>query len=426
MSKLFARQGATWRSLFWGMLLIGAVHSSATIAQSLVDTSDLPSAINSEAFDIKTSNAFFGVTDNTVIFGQSAAFTGSTSQFGIDARLGILSAFKGVNDKGGVHGRMVELVSLDDGYEPGRAIANIRQLIEEIGVFAMAGAVGTSTVRASAPVAATAGIPYIAPFTGAVDIRSRWQNMIHLRASYDQETEAMVDRLIEDLAIKRVAVLYQNDYFGRDGYEGARLALKRRGLEPVSSGVYERNTAAIKGALLDIRQGDPEAVIIIGTYQAASQLILWSRFIGFDPVFMAISFVGSNALARTLGKNGAGVFVTQVVPFPTSINLPVASNYLQALAAIDPEAEPGFISFEGYLLGRLIVDVLDRCGRTLTRERFLDVFKKSGSIDLGGFQLFYEQGLDQGSNAVFLTAINNSGRYQPIKKLTDIVQCVNC
>lgn len=426
MSKLFARQGATWRSLFWGMLLIGAVHSSAAIAQSLVDTSDLPSAINSEAFDIKTSNAFFGVTDNTVIFGQSAAFTGNTSQFGIDARLGILSAFKDVNGKGGVHGRIVELVSLDDGYEPGRAIANIRQFIEEIGVFAMAGAVGTSTVRAAAPVAATAGIPYIAPFTGAVDIRSRWQNMIHLRASYDQETEAMVDRLIEDLAIKRVAVLYQNDYFGRDGYEGTRLALKRRGLEPVSSGVYERNTAAIKGALLDIRQGDPGAVIIIGTYQAASQLILWSRFIGFDPVFMAISFVGSNALARTLGKNGAGVFVTQVVPFPTSINLPVASDYLQALAAIDPEAEPGFISFEGYLLGRLIVDVLDRCGRTLTRERFLDVFKKSGSIDLGGFQLFYEQGLDQGSNAVFLTAINNFGRYQPIKKLTDIVQCVNC
>ena len=426
MSQLMARQSAGWRRLFCGMLLMSGAHNSATIAQNLDDTSDLPFASGFASSNTKASDVFFGVTDTRVIFGQSASLRGNAGQFGNAARSGILSAFKAINDKGGVHGRMLELITLDDGYEPNRAIANTRQFIEEIGVFALAGGVGTSTVRASAPIAAAADVPYIAPFTGAADIRLRWRNMIHLRASYDQETETMVRHLIEDLAIKRVAVLYQNDYFGRDGYEGARLALERRGLEPVSSGVYERNTSAIKGALLDIRQGNPEAVIIIGAYQAAAELILWSRFAGFDPVFIAISFVGGNALASALGKHGADVFVTQVVPSPTISELPVARDYLRALAAIDPEAEPGFVSFEGYLLGRLIIDVLDRCGQMLTRGRFFDVFEGSGPIDLGGFQLVYEKGLDQGSDAVFLTAIDDLGRYQPIKKLTDIVQCVNC
>ena len=203
----------------------------------------------------------------------------------------------------------LELVSLDDAYEPEAAIANTLYLINEAEVFALIGAVGTPTSRSATPVAAEANIPYIAPFTGAAFLReAKWNNIINLRASYNQETEEMVARLTGDLGIKRIAVMYQDDSFGRAGYRGVRRALERREMEAVAVGLYPRNTTAVKTALLDLRMGNPEAVILIGAYDPVATFIAWARHIGMNPVFITISFVGSNALARQLGGAGAGVF----------------------------------------------------------------------------------------------------------------------
>lgn len=361
-----------------------------------------------------------GVSTQRVLFGQSAAFTGPAKDLGANMRLGIEAAFRETNAQGGVFGRQLELLSLDDAYEPETAIANTRLLITEKEVFALIGAVGTPTSRSAVPVAATAGVPYIAPFTGAAFLReAKWKNVINLRASYFQETEKMVDRLIRDLRIDRIAILYQDDSFGRAGYRGVRRALERRELEPVANAVYPRNTTAVKTALLDLRRGDPGAVILIGAYQPVAATITWARHIGFEPVFITISFVGSNALIRKLGPNGVGVFVTQVVPFPMADNPSVAVAYRRALAAHAPEAHPGFVSFEGYLAGRLAIVALELCGSELDRACFLESLRPSDTVDLDGFELRYGASDNQGSDAVFLTVIGADGHYHPIEMLRD-------
>ena len=363
-----------------------------------------------------------GVSSDRVLFGQSAALTGPAGELGTEFRLGIQAAFREANRRGGVHGRRLELTSLDDAYEPEAAIANTRKLIEEEHVFALIGAVGTPTSRSAAPIAAAAGVPYIAPFTGAGLLRSaELKNVVNLRASYDQETEEIVARLLGDLGIQRIGVLYQDDSFGRAGLVGAERGLGKRGLEPVALGSYIRNTTAIKTAVLDLRAGSPEAVILVGPYKPVAAAIAWSRRIGFDPVFVTISFSGGNALARELGDMAEGVFVTQVVPFPTE-TVRIAASYRRALSAHAPRATPGFVSFEGYLAGRLTIVGLERCGESVNRVRFLDSVLRGNSISLDGFNLRYGQGDNQGSDRVFLTVIERDGRYSPVAGLQPAIK----
>ena len=363
-----------------------------------------------------------GVFDDRIVFGQSAAFTGPAQELGKNMRLGIQAAFQEVNERGGVHSRTLELTSLDDGYEPEAAAINTRHLIEEQDVFALIGAVGTPTSRAAAPVAEEHGVPYIGPFTGAAFLRDaeRLSTVINLRASYNQETEEMVARLTEDLGITRIAVMYQDDSFGRAGYNGAQSALQRRGMVPAAIGIYPRNTTSVKSALLDLRDGNPEAVIIVGAYEPVAALIAWARHTGFDPVFITISFVGSNALARELGPAGPGVFVTQVVPSPTDESNPTAAAYLRALKAYAVGAAPGFVSFEGYLAARLAIASLERCGREVSRACLSESLHRAEMLDLDGFELRYDHdGDNQGSDTVFLSVIGDDGRYHTIETLRD-------
>ena len=229
----------------------------------------------------------------------------------------------------------------------------------------------------------------------------------------------MVARLTTDLGIDRIAVMYQDDSFGRAGRDGVQGALDRRGISPVSIGLYPRNTTAVKTALLDLKRGAPEAVIMIGAYEPVAALIAWARHTGLDPVFMTVSFVGSNALARELGPVGEGVYVTQVVPFPTDGSLPVVSSYLDALSRFDLDATPGFVSLEGYLAGRLAIAGLEGCGRDVDRACFLDSLRSADVIDIDGFELRYGFDDNQGSDSVFLTTIGRDGTYRPVKTLRD-------
>ena len=354
-----------------------------------------------------------GVFEDHVVFGQSAAFSGPAEELGKNMRLGIEAAFAEANRSGGVHGRRLELVSRDDSYEPEAAVTNTQQLIGSDGVFALIGEVGTPTSRSATPVAAAAQVPFIAPFTGAAFLRDpEWRNIVNLRSSYNQETEEIVARLITDRGVERIAVMFQDDSFGRAGYRGVLQALDRRDMEPVAIGLYPRNTTAVRTAFLDLRQGDPEAVVLVGAYKPVAALIAWARYLGEDWTFVTISFVGSNALAEELGPVGDGVFVTQVVPFPTDDSLPVVSSYLSALSAHEPGAVPGFVSLEGYLAGRLAVVGLERCGRDLTRTCFLSEILQGDPIDIDGFELSFGTGDNQGSDTVFLTVIRD-GRYVP-------------
>lgn len=357
-----------------------------------------------------------GVFPDSIVFGQSAAFTGPTSELGSNMRLGILAAFEEANRRGGIRGRMLRLRSRDDGYEPEAASDNTHALIAE-GVFGLVGAVGTPTSTAAEPVATAGGVPYIGPFTGAEFLRERPDFVVNLRASYFQETEEMVERLTTDLGHTRFAVLYQDDNYGNAGLTGVRRALGRRDMVLVAEGAYVRNTTAVKRALLDIREGNPQAVIIIGAYQPAATFIRWARRIGVNAVFVNISFVGSNALLNELGTAGEGVVVTQVVPFPQDTSVPVVARYHEALEMVDADSSPGFVSLEGYLAGLLIVEGLDRTGPEPTRESFLRTLREAGPIDLGGFEVEYGLRDNQGSDRVFLTRIQ-AGRFRAMERLS--------
>ena len=354
-----------------------------------------------------------------ILFGQSAALSGPTRELGAGMRLGLLAAFDEVNRGGGIHGAMLSLESLDDRYEPEAAIANTRRLIEEHQVFALIGAVGTPTSAAAQPIASEAGVPYIAPFTGAEFLRDAesYPNVVNVRASYYQETEEMAARLSEDLGIRSISIFYQNDSFGRTGLEGLRRAVERRGLSLIEEVSYPRNTETVKIALLDLRRAAAEAVVIVGAYKPAAAMIRWAKRLGFNPYFINISFIGSAALAAELGADGAGVYVTQVVPFPEDTSLPVVAQYHQALAAVAGQAEPSFVSLEGYLAGRLAAEGLRLAGPQASRQAFLSALREAGTIDLSGFRLSYGPGDNQGSDQVYLTRINANGRFQSVARM---------
>ena len=277
-----------------------------------------------------------GVTADRILLGQAAPLDGPASALGQGMREGLAAAFAETNRAGGVWGRKLELLARDDGYEPARTVEVTRQLIERDGVFALVGLVGTPTSQAAQPIAAESGVPFIGSFTGAEFLRdAKLSNVVNMRASYFQETEAMVERLTTDLGAKRIAILYQDDAFGRAGLEGVRRALERRSLPLAAEGTYERNTVAVRSAVLSIQRGKPDAVAMIGAYRPCAEFIKVARQVKMTSTFVNISFVGSDALARELGPAGAGVVVTQVVPFPRDTSVPVVRRYQDSLQSHD-------------------------------------------------------------------------------------------
>ena len=359
-----------------------------------------------------------GVFDDRIVFGQSAAFGGPAAALGLGMREGILAAFKEANAVGGVNGRKLELVSYDDGYEPDRAIANTEHLIDNDGVFALVGEVGTPTSNAAEPIATQAGVPFIGPLTGAAFLRNpALGNVINIRGSYDQETETWIEHLTIDLGISRIAILYQDDSFGRAGLSGVTKAMEKRGMKPVAEATYERNTTAVKMALLTIRQADPQAVVMIGAYKPCAEFIKLAHVLKMNPVFVNISFVDANALAKELGEDGKGVVVTQVVPFPADTSIPLVARYQKALKAANPDAKIGFVSLEGYIVGRLVVEALGKVKGPVTRAALLSTIKETGTFDLGGITLTYAPNDNQGMHQVFLTVIQADGSIKPVDRL---------
>ena len=231
----------------------------------------------------------------------------------------------------------------------------------------------------------------------------------------------MVERLTTDLGFTRIALLYQDDSYGQAGRTGVNDALERRDMSLVGEGTYVRNTTAVKRAVLTLVEARPQAVVIIGAYRPAAAFIQWARRMNFNAKFVNISFVGSNDLLRELGSAGEDVIVTQVVPYPRDSEIPVVADYRAALRDIDATAQPGFVSLEGYLAGRLVAEVLrdstEPGGDPPDRETFLRTLQEAGPIDLGEFTVEYGEQDNQGSDAVFLTVIRQ-GRYVPVTRLT--------
>ena len=358
-----------------------------------------------------------GVTDGKIIFGQVAALTGPAQDLGQGMRQGILAAFGEANRSGGVNGRILELKSRDDGYEPEKTVEATKASLEEDKVFALIGAVGTPTSKAGQPIATGAKVPFIGPFTGAEFLRNPYNRyVVNLRSSYFEETEAWIDHLTKDLGISRIAILYQDDAFGLTGLEGVQKAMAKRNISLFASGSFRRNTVAIKSALLDIMKAQPEAVVTVAPYKPVAQFVRVAHQVQLHALFVAISFVGSDSLAKELGSAGTGVIVSQVVPSPWDASLPVIAAYQRAIGETDPNAKPGFVSLEGYLVGRLAVEALKRIKGEMTREALLDAINEA-PFNIGGVTLAYGPAKNQGSNQVYFTILQADGTFKPVTRL---------
>jgi branched-chain amino acid transport system substrate-binding protein len=358
-----------------------------------------------------------GVTDNRIVFGQVAALTGPAQDLGQGMRQGLLASFAEANRGGGVAGRTLELKSRDDGYEPEKTVEATKAILDEDKVFALVGAVGTPTSKASQPIATAAKVPFIGPFTGAEFLRNPYNRyVVNVRSSYYEETEAWIEHLTKDLAISKIAILYQDDAFGLAGLEGVQRAMAKRNMTLVASGSFKRNTVAVKSALLDIMKAQPEAVVTVAPYKPVAEFIKLAHQVQLNALFVAISFVGSNSLAKELGNEGAGVIISQVVPSPWDDSLPVVASYQRALIAADATAKPGFVSLEGYVVGRLVVDTLKRMKGEPTREGLLDAIA-AAPFNMGGVTLTYGPAKNQGSDQVFFTILQADGTFKPVTRL---------
>ncbi|WP_083100777.1 ABC transporter substrate-binding protein [Pseudophaeobacter leonis] len=356
-----------------------------------------------------------GVTGNSVAFAQVAALEGPAAALGQGMRLGMLAAFEEANAAGGIHGRTITLESMNDTYEPDRSVALVKSVVEANNHIGLIGLVGTPTASATQPIATEANIPFVGPFTGAGFLRDASHgNIFNVRATYFAEAEAWIEYLVDQKGMKNIALLYQDDGFGRVGLAGVTAALESRGMTLVAEGTYTRNTTAVKKALLTIKKAKPDAVVMVGAYKPVAEFIKLSRKLKFNPTFVNISFVGSDALAKELGEAGEDVIISQVVPFPWDASVPAVAQYQQALKAADPAAEPGFVTLEGYLTGRLALAALDAAGTDLTRTSFLAALAGLRTVDFGGVTMTFGPDDNQGMDSVFLTKITKDGGFQPV------------
>ena len=350
-----------------------------------------------------------GVTSDKILLGQSVALTGPAAELGIQMRNGAKTYFDHINAQGGVHGRKVELITLDDGYEPTRTGPNTKKLIEENKVFALFGYVGTPTTIAAMPVFTKAQVPLIGPFTGAEAFRRPFNRYIfNVRASYFAETDKLVD-LLATLRLQRIAVFYQNDTYGKAGLEGVERAARARNMPIAATATVERNSTDVKAAVAALAKVDPQAVVMISAYKSCAAFIKAMKAAGIHAQFMNVSFVGSRALATELGNEGRGVAISQVVPFPWNIGTPVVKEYQKLLVAETGKENYSFTSLEGFIAAKVLVEGLRRAGRDLTREKLVTALETMNDYDVGGFSVTYTSADHGGSRYVELTAIGRDG-----------------
>ncbi len=353
-----------------------------------------------------TAAAESGVSDSTIVVGQSVPLSGPSLELGTEMKLGIQAYFDQINAQGGVNGRRLELKTLDDGYEPERATANTRQLIEKDGVFALLGYIGTATSMAALQVSNPAKVPFVGAFTGSDALRApTGRYVFNIRASYGEEAEKIVEQFTA-LNVSRIAVVYQNDAFGKAVLNGVEKAMAKRDLKLLGSATVERNSLNVGPSVKALAPLKPDMVIIALPYKSAAALINATRADGMAPQFYTVSFVGPMALSKELGANGAGVGVTQVAPFPWSISAPVVREYQKAIG----KAEPSYVSLEGYIAAKVFVEGIKRAGRDLTREKLIGGLEGMRNYDAGGYPVSFSPSDHNGSSFVELTVLRRDGK----------------
>lgn len=349
-----------------------------------------------------------GQTDK-IVLGQSAPFTGPAAQLGIQFHAGAKLVFDQLNAAGGVAGRQIELRTLDDGYEPERCADNTQKFLDQ-DVFALFGYVGTPTSLVALPLATKAKVPFFAPLTGAMALRNPLNRYaFHVRASYNDET-ALIVRQLSNLGLKKIAVFYQNDGYGKAGLDGAKLALEALNLKPVAVATVERNSTDVAKAVAVINATMPEAVIQVSAYKSCAAYIRAARAAGYGGLFYNVSFVGTQALSDELGASAAGIVVTQVVPSPYVMANTVSREFAEAIRSGGGQVKANFSSMEGYIAARVMVEGLHRAAGRGGREGFIAAVESLADWQVGGFKINFSRTDHVASEHVEMSLLTADGK----------------
>ncbi len=350
-----------------------------------------------------------GVTPTKIRIGSCSALSGPASFLGIQTQLGALAYFHLVNDAGGVNGRTIELKSRDDGYDPDKAPGCFNDLLKD-DVFAMGFFVGTPTAAKYVPMAEAAKVPVVGLFTGAQMLYEPFKHdIVNVRASYFDETREQIDELWRVRGIRKVGVIYQDDAFGKTVLEGVQRALAKHQATPVALGTFQRNTLDISAGINSVRDSKPEAVIVVGPYAPVAAILKQAHASSWHPLFLTVSFVGTEGLIRAAGSAAEGVVITQVVPSYDRVDLPTIKLYRSALEKYMSGTSPSFVSLEGFVDAMVIVEGLKAAGKNPTREKFINGIESMHKFDTGlgnNFSLTYTSKDHRGFGSVYATVIH--------------------
>jgi branched-chain amino acid transport system substrate-binding protein len=334
-----------------------------------------------------------GVTDTEILIGSCSALEGPSHFLGSETVTGAKAYLELVNETGGVHGRKLKLISYDDSYDPAKTEACFNRLMEQK-VFALGFFVGTPTAVKYVPMAESNKIPLVGLFTGAqtlyVPLR-HW--IVNVRASYFDETRDQVDGLWGTLGYKKIGVIYPDDAFGAAVLDGVKAALKAHGTGPLATGSYPRQTSQVGGAIDAVRAANPEAVVLVGPANTVGPILKLSHAKGWKPLFLTVSFVGTDDLITEAGADAEGMVITQVVPPYYLTELKTVALYRRTLSNHFPSAQPNFVSLEGFVDAMVLVEGLKRAGKDLTREGLIHGIESIHELDMGlGPQLKLDYG----------------------------------
>jgi branched-chain amino acid transport system substrate-binding protein len=351
-----------------------------------------------------------GITDNQVLIGSCSALDGPARFLGLQTIVGATSYLNHVNSEGGVFGRKIQLLAFDDGYEPANAENCFKRLQKE-GIFSAGFFVGTPTAAKYVPLAEANKVPVVGLFTGAEMLYTPLKHYVmNVRASYYDETREQVDNLWNVLGIHKIGVIYQDDAFGQAVLSGLQLALKKHNAAPVGMGTFPRNTLDVEKGLNSVRPMNPGAVLIVGPYAPVAEIVKKAHATGWHPIFLTVSFVGTEKFITEAGQDAEGTVITQVVPPYTRTDFPTVALYRESLKTYYPNEQPSFVSLEGFVDAMVLVEGMKRAGKDLTREKLITALESIQNKDLGlgpKLTLKYSSTRHKGFDQIYTTVVRD-------------------
>ncbi|WP_346348632.1 ABC transporter substrate-binding protein [Cupriavidus sp. WKF15] len=349
-----------------------------------------------------------GVSKTAIRIGQSAGVSGPVAGSVKEQIEGAQVYLRAVNANGGVAGRRIELVTLDDGFDAKRTPDNVRKLLQDEKVFALFMVRGTPQNESILPIIAAEKVPLVAPLTGAITLhRPVNRYVFNVRAKYQDEVARAINHLATS-GMTRIAIVYASDGFGKDVFEGFNVALQARGVQPAASASFARPMGDITQQVAAVNKADPQAVLVIGSGSEAARVIRDMRKAGSQAQFVTLSNNAADSFIKELGPDARGLIITQVVPGMNSSQMSLASEYRNL--ARQQNVDPSNAGMEGFMSAKVLVEGLRRAGPDLTRERLVAALENLRDYDLGGILISYSPARHTGSSFVEMSIVSSTGK----------------